>query len=285
MANRNTANAPRPGGPGGPGGPGRGPGGGGGGRHAAIRGGEKPKDLKGTIKKSFAYLGIYKAGLALVMFLAAAASVFRVIGPRLLGNATDVLYTAVEEAVVTGKIVIDYDALIKVVMALTILYIISYIFSVVQGFTTARISNNITYRMRKDISEKINRLPISYFDVTSTGDVLSRITNDVESLSNSLRETLTQFASALTLMVGTIAMMFSISWQLTLIAFAMIPVSGFVISKIIKISQPLYRKQQKSLGMVNGHVEEMMSSHIVVKAFNMEQQSIADFDVYGKVAG
>ena len=277
MANRNTANAPRPGGPGGPG---RGPGGGGGGRHAAIRGGEKPKDLKGTIKKSFAYLGIYKAGLALVMVLAALSSVFRVIGPRLLGNATDVLYKAVENGMLTGDIIVDYNALLKVVVALCTLYVISYVFNIVQSFTTAQISNNITYRMRKDISEKINRLPIGFFDVTSTGDVLSRITNDVESLSNSLRETLTQFASALTLMVGTIAMMLSISWELTLIAFAMIPVSGFIVAKIIKISQPLYRKQQKSLGMVNGHIEEMMSAHIVVKAFNMEQQSIDDFGIY-----
>ena len=278
MANKNTANAPRPGGPGGPG---RGPGGGGGGgRHAAIRGGEKPKDLKGTIKKSFAYLGIYKAGLALVMVLAALSSVFRVIGPRLLGNATDVLYKAVENGMLTGDIIVDYNALLKVVIALCTLYVISYVFNIVQSFTTAQISNNITYRMRKDISEKINRLPIGFFDVTSTGDVLSRITNDVESLSNSLRETLTQFASALTLMVGTIAMMLSISWELTLIAFAMIPVSGFIVAKIIKISQPLYRKQQKSLGMVNGHIEEMMSAHIVVKAFNMEQQSIDDFSVY-----
>ena len=277
MANRNTANAPRPGGPGGPG---RGPGGGGGGRHAAIRGGEKPKDLKGTIKKSFAYLGIYKAGLALVMVLAALSSVFRVIGPRLLGNATDVLYKAVENGMLTGDIIVDYNALLKVVIALCTLYVISYVFNIVQSFTTAQISNNITYRMRKDISEKINRLPIGFFDVTSTGDVLSRITNDVESLSNSLRETLTQFASALTLMVGTIVMMLSISWELTLIAFAMIPVSGFIVAKIIKISQPLYRKQQKSLGMVNGHIEEMMSAHIVVKAFNMEQQSIDDFGIY-----
>ena len=277
MANRNPDNSPRPRGPGGPG---RGPGGGGGGRHAAIRGGEKPKDLKGTIKKSFAYLGIYKAGLALVMVLAALSSVFRVIGPRLLGNATDVLYKAVENGMLTGDIIVDYNALLKVVIALCTLYVISYVFNIVQSFTTAQISNNITYRMRKDISEKINRLPIGFFDVTSTGDVLSRITNDVESLSNSLRETLTQFASALTLMVGTIAMMLSISWELTLIAFAMIPVSGFIVAKIIKISQPLYRKQQKSLGMVNGHIEEMMSAHIVVKAFNMEQQSIDDFGIY-----
>ena len=275
MAQRNTG--PNMGPPGRPV-----PGGGGGGRHAAIRGGEKPKDLKGTIKKSFAYLGFYKAGLAMVMLMAAASSVFRVIGPNLLGNATDVLYKAVEAGLVTGKIVIDYAALKKIVLSLCALYVVSYVFAVIQGFTTAQISNNITYRMRKDISEKINRLPISFFDVTSTGDVLSRITNDVESLSSSLRETLTQLASSITLIIGTIAMMLSISWQLTLIAFAMIPVSMFIISKIIKISQPLYRKQQKSLGMVNGHVEEMLGAHMVVKAFNMEERSIADFDVYNK---
>ena len=263
--------------------PGRGgPGGGGGGRHAAIRGGEKPKDMKKTLKKSFSYLGIYKAGLLLVMLLAAASSIFKVIGPNLLGNATDVLYTAVENGMVTGKIVVNYVALKKIIVELFILYVISFLFSVVQGFTTAQISNNITYRMRKDISEKINRLPIGFFDINSTGDVLSRITNDVESLSSSLRETLTQLASSLTLIAGTIIMMLSISWQLTLIAFAMIPVSMFIISKIIKISQPLYRKQQKSLGMVNGHVEEMMGAHIVVKAFNMEDRSISDFDVYNK---
>lgn len=272
MANNNR-NTPVPGRPG--------PGGGGG-RNAAIRGGEKPKDIKKTLKKSFSYLGGYKAGLALVMLLAAASSIFKVIGPNLLGKATDVLYTAVENGVVTGQIAIDYTALQEIVFALCGLYLVSFVFSVVQGFTTAQISNNITYRMRKDISEKINRLPIGFFDVTSTGDVLSRITNDVESLSSSLRETLTQLASSLTLIVGTIVMMLSISWQLTLIAFGMIPVSMFIISKIIKISQPLYRKQQKSLGMVNGHVEEMMSAHIVVKAFNMEDKSITDFDVYNQ---
>ncbi|MBQ3008283.1 MAG: ABC transporter ATP-binding protein [Oscillospiraceae bacterium] len=275
MAQSNNRNLPPPGRPGGPGG-------GGGGRHAAIRGGEKPKDLKRTLKKSFSYLGVYRLGLALVMLLAAASSIFKVIGPNLLGKATDVLYTAVENGLVTGSIDIDYTMLTEIVGMLVALYLVSYLFSVVQGFVTAQISNNITYRMRKDISEKINRLPISFFDVTSTGDVLSRITNDVESLSGSLRETLTQLASSFTLIAGTIIMMLSISWQLTLIAFGMIPASMFIISKIIKISQPLYRKQQKSLGMVNGHVEEMLGAHIVVKAFNMEEKSIADFDVYNK---
>lgn len=257
--------------------PGRGGGRGGG---AAMRGGEKPKDFKTTMKKFLKYLGAYKLGIFLVMIMAAVSSFFKVVGPKILGQATDILYNAVEEGIVTGIISIDYATLWKMVMLLLALYIVSYIFSVCQGFTMAKMSNNITYRLRKDIDEKINRLPLSFFDTTSTGDVLSRITNDVDSINRSVRETLTQLASSLTLIIGTIVMMLSISWQLTLIAFAMIPISMFVIAKIIKISQPLYRKQQKSLGYVNGHVEEMMSAHLVVKSFNMEQASMEDFDIY-----
>lgn len=258
--------------------PGRGGGGRGGG--AAMRGGEKPKDFKTTMKKFLKYLGAYKLGIFLVMIMAAASSFFKVVGPKILGQATDILYNAVEEGIVTGVISIDYAMLRKMVMLLLGLYIVSYVFSVCQGFTMAKMSNNITYRLRKDIDEKINRLPLSFFDTTSTGDVLSRITNDVDSINRSVRETLTQLASSLTLIIGTIVMMLSISWQLTLIAFAMIPISMFLIAKIIKISQPLYRKQQKSLGYVNGHVEEMMSAHLVVKSFNMERASMEDFDIY-----
>lgn len=256
--------------------------GGGRGGPPSMRGGEKPKDFRTTSKKFLKYLGAYKIGIVIVMVLASLSSLFRILGPKFLGDATDVLYNAVEESLTTGKIIINYDALLKVVASLIMLYCIAYIFSIIQGFTMAKISNNITYRLRKDVDEKINRLPISFFDVTSTGDVLSRITNDVDTINQSIRETLTQFASSFTLMIGTIVMMLSISWQLTLIAFAMIPTSMFVISKVMKISQPLYRKQQKSLGMVNGHVEEMLSSHIVVKSFNMEDKSIADFDIYNK---
>ncbi len=249
---------------------------------ASMRGGEKPKDFKTTSKKFLKYLGVYKIGIVVVMVMASLSSLFRILGPKFIGDATDVLYNAVRESINTGKIIINYDALLKVVTSLIVLYCIAYIFSVIQGFTMARISNNITYKLRKDIDEKINRLPISFFDVTSTGDVLSRITNDVDTINQSIRETLTQVASSFTLMIGTVIMMLSISWQLTIIAFAMIPASMIVISKIMKISQPLYREQQKSLGLVNGHVEEMLSSHIVVKSFNMENKSISDFDVYNK---
>ncbi|MEG1862684.1 MAG: ABC transporter ATP-binding protein [Oscillospiraceae bacterium] len=257
-------------------------GGGGGGGRMMMRGGEKPKNFSDTFKKFVKYLGAYKVGIIFVMVLASLSSLFKVIGPKVLGAGTDILYSAVENSLVIGSIVIDYGALLKIVLTLTGLYLISYVFSVAQGFTMAKISNNITYRFRRDIDEKINRLPLSFFDKTSTGDVLSRITNDVDSINQSIRETLTQFASSITMIIGTIVMMLSISWQLTIIAFAMIPISMFVISRVVKISQPLYRKQQKSLGQVNGHVEEMLSAHIVVKSFNMEKQSVADFEVYNE---
>ena len=228
-----------------------------GGGPSIARGGEKPKDLKTTVKKFAAYLKDYKLAIVFVMIISALASLFRILGPKYLGDATDILYKAVENALVTGEIVIDYTALLKVVIVLAGLYIIAFGFSVFRGFTMAKISNSITYKLRKDIDEKINRLPIGYFDVTSTGDVLSRITNDVNSINQGVREVLTQLASAVTLMIGTIVMMLSISFKLTLIAFAMIPASLLVISVVMKVSQPLYRKQQASLGMVNGHIEEI----------------------------
>ncbi len=257
-------------------------GGGGGGRGSAMRGGEKPKDISGTLKRFLKYLGAYKFAIGIVMLISAVASLFRVIGPKLLGQATNTLYRAVENAFKTGSIVIDYDALKRIVLMMVCLYVVSWAFSIIQGLTMAKISNNLTFRFRKEIDEKINRLPVSYFDTTSTGDIMSRITNDVDTISGSISNTLTQFASSLTLMVGTLIMMLTISPSLTLIGVLMIPISGFVITKVIKISQPLYRKQQASLGMVNGHVEEMLSAHTVVKSFNMEERSLEDFGVYNE---
>ncbi|MEG1782819.1 MAG: ABC transporter transmembrane domain-containing protein, partial [Oscillospiraceae bacterium] len=161
-------------------------GGGGGGGRMMMRGGEKPKNFSDTFKKFVKYLGAYKVGIIFVMVLASLSSLFKVIGPKVLGAGTDILYSAVENSLVIGSIVIDYGALLKIVLTLTGLYLISYVFSVAQGFTMAKISNNITYRFRRDIDEKINRLPLSFFDKTSTGDVLSRITNDVDSINQSI---------------------------------------------------------------------------------------------------
>lgn len=247
---------------------------------AMMRGGEKPRDFKGTISKLAKYIGKYKLAVVLVLMLSSLASLFGIIGPKLLGQATDILYSAVENAFGSGMINIDYPKLWAVIGLMAGLYLISYLFSLTQGFLMAKISNKVTYNLRKDIAEKINRIPLNYFDQTSTGDVLSRITNDVDSINQSLNESMTRLASSLTLIIGTIYMMFSISWILTLIAFLVVPVSMFLITRIVKFSQPLFKKQQKSLGQLNGHIEEMLSSHLVVKSFNMEEQSLEKFEGY-----
>ncbi len=265
-----------------PRGMGKGGGGGGGGAMAAIRGGEKPRDFKTTFKKLFNYLGVYKFIILIVMILASISSFFKAFTPRLLGNATDILYNAAENSLLSGEFNLNYEDLLSIILMLVGLAVLSYIVSLIQGFAMAKVANNFTYRLRKEISEKINKLPLSYFDKTQTGDILSRITNDVDSISNSIREVMTQIAIAITLIITTVAIMLSISIPMTFIAFLIIPTSAFSIGKIVKISQPLYKKQQKSLGQLNGHIEEMLSSHIVVKAFNMEKESIRNFDIYNE---
>ena len=259
--------------------PGGGPGGGG---PAVLRGGEKARDFGGTIAKLLKYLNKYKYLMVVVMFISLFSSIFGIIGPKLMGKATDVLYKAVEDGFVTGRIVIDYTALFRIIALMVILYVISYLFSLVHGFIMAKISNSITYTLRKDVVAKINRMPLNYFDRVSTGDVLSRITNDIDSISQSISESITRLISTVTLLVGSLVMMLSISWVMTLVAAVTIPASVFVISKIVRYSQPLYKKQQKSLGMVNGHIEEMLSAHTVVKTFNLEDDSIEQFDIYNE---
>lgn len=256
-----------------------GPGGGG---PAVLRGGEKARDFTGTIAKLLRYLSSYKYLMVVVMLISLLSSIFGIIGPKLMGKATDVLYKAVEGGFLTGKIVIDYDALFRIIALMIVLYVISYLFSLVHGFIMAKISNSVTYKLRKDVSEKINRLPLNYFDRVSTGDILSRITNDIDSISQSISESITRLISTVTLIVGSVAMMLSISWVMTLVAAVTIPASVFVISKIVRYSQPLYKKQQKSLGLVNGHIEEMLSAHTVVKTFNLEDDSLEQFDIYNE---
>ena len=259
--------------------PGGGPGGGG---PAVLRGGEKARDFGGTISKLLKYLKNYKYLMVVVMFISLFSSIFGIIGPKLMGKATDVLYKAVEDGFVTGKVIIDYEALFRIIALMVILYVVSYLFSLIHGFIMAKISNSITYTLRKDVVAKINRMPLNYFDRVSTGDVLSRITNDIDSISQSISESITRLISTVTLIVGSVAMMLSISVTMTLVAAVTIPASVFVISKIVRYSQPLYKKQQKSLGMVNGHIEEMLSAHTVVKTFNLEDDSLEQFDIYNE---
>ncbi len=245
-----------------------------------LRGGEKPRDMMGTVAKLLRYMGGYKYLMFAVVVISALSSIFGIVGPKLIGRATDVLYKAVESAFITGEIIIDYKALFAIIAIMIGLYAVSYLLSLVQGFIMAKISNSVTYTLRKDVNEKINRLPLNYFDRVSTGDVLSRITNDIDSISSSINESITRLISAITLIIGSVAMMLSISWFMTFVSILIIPASILVISCIVRFSQPLYRKQQKSLGLVNGHIEEMLSAHIVVKTFNMETDSMRQFDEY-----
>ncbi len=258
------------------GGMGHGPGGG------MAMGGEKARDFKGAFKKLVQYIGKYKVGVIIVMLFAAASTIFAIVGPRILGTATTQIFTDMMGMVDGSKTGIDFGAIGNILITLVLLYGISAIFSYVQGYVMARISVKVTYNMRRDISLKINKLPLAYFDKRSFGEVLSLITNDVDVITQSLNQSITQIITSVTMIIGILVMMFSMSWQMTLIALAIVPVSLVVVMFIVKKSQKHFSAQQDYLGHVNGHVEENYSNHIVVKAFNGEEGSIKEFDGMNK---
>jgi len=251
---------------------GGGPGGG------IVVGGEKAKDFKGTIKKLVDYIGRYKAGVIIVMIFSAASTVFAILGPRILGNATTSIFGSVLGMIDGSSTGIDFGYIGGIILTLVILYAISSLFQYIQGYIMSRISVNVTYNMRKDISQKINKLPLRYFDKTSYGEVLSHITNDVDTITQSLNQSVSQIISSITTVIGILVMMFSMSWQMTLIALAIIPVSMVFVTIVVRRSQKYFSGQQEYLGHVNGHVEEMYSNHIVVKAFNGEEESLHEFN-------
>ncbi|MDH6603135.1 ATP-binding cassette subfamily B multidrug efflux pump [Bacilli bacterium PM5-9] len=240
---------------------------------------EKAKDFKGTFKKLVNYLGVHKYAIIFVCILAIASTAFIIIGPKILGNATDDLVTGIT-AKISGTGDIDFNAIGKTLGMLIGLYALSSIFSYSQGFVMSGVTNKVTYKLRKDINEKINRLPFNYFDKTSQGEILSRMTNDVDTINQSLNQSLTQIITSIIAVFGIAIMMISISWQLTIVALCILPLSAIIIMIIVKKSQKLFTSQQKYLGMVNGHVEEMIGSHVVVKSFNGEKESIKDFNEY-----
>ncbi len=258
------------------GGMGHGPGGG------MAMGGEKARDFKGAFKKLVQYIGKYKVGVIIVMLFAAASTIFAIVGPRILGTATTQIFTDMMGMVDGSKTGIDFGAIGNILITLVLLYGISAIFSYVQGYVMARISVKVTYNMRRDISLKINKLPLAYFDKRSFGEVLSLITNDVDVITQSLNQSITQIITSVTMIIGILVMMFSMSWQMTLIALAIIPISMVIVMFIVKKSQKHFSAQQDYLGHVNGHVEENYSNHIVVKAFNGEEGSIKEFDGMNK---
>jgi ATP-binding cassette subfamily B multidrug efflux pump len=240
-------------------------------------GGEKALNFKGTMKKLIDYLSVYKLSMLLVLIFAIASSIFTIVGPKILGNVTTELFEGTM-AKIAGTGSVNFNYIGKIIILLTVLYLISSLFSYIQGYIMSNVSMKVSYDFRKNISEKINRMPLKYFDKTSHGEVLSRVTNDVDTLSQTLNQSLGQIITSVTTVVGVLIMMLTISWQLTLASMLMIPLSMGLIMVIVKNSQKFFKQQQDYLGHVNGHVEEMYGGHIVMKAFNGEKQSVEKFD-------
>lgn len=254
----------------------RGPGGHGPGGHGPMMV-EKAKDFRGTMKKLLGYLGRYKIALVMVAVFAIGSTVFNIIGPKILGNATTEIFNGLVGKV-SGGVGIDFDAIGKILVTLLCLYVCSALFAFIQGYIMTGISQKLTYRMRKEISEKISRMPMNYFDKMTHGEVLSRITNDVDTLSMSLNQSATQLITSVTMIVGVLVMMLSISPLMTLVTLLILPLSVGLISVIVKHSQKYFKSQQEYLGHVNGQVEEVYGGHNIVKAFNKEEDVIREFD-------
>lgn len=239
--------------------------------------GEKPKDFKNSIEKLVRYLGRYWYAIVAVMIFAAVSTVFSVAGPKVMARATNALVEGLGKKIAgTGSI--DFTYIAKVLLFTLGLYICSAVFSFIQGMIMTGITQKTCYRMRKEISEKINRMPMKYFESRTYGEVLSRITNDVDTLGQSLNQSVTQIITSVATLVGTLVMMISISGIMTLISLVILPVSAILISFIIKHSQKYFRQQQEYLGHINGQVEEVYGGHLVVQAYNKQESTIQKFE-------
>ena len=250
-----------------------------GGPMGGMRGTEKAKDFKGTMKNLFNYLKSYRISIFIVVIFAIGSSAFSIVGPKVLGKATTEIFEGLIRKVSNqGNAGIDFDYIGKVLLILLGLYVISALFSFVQSFIVSGISQKVSYKLRKEISEKINRMPLKYFDKRTHGEVLSRITNDIDTLSQNLNQIMTQIITAVTTVIGVLIMMLSISWQMTIASLLILPISMIIIGFIVKNSQSHFKSQQKYLGHVNGQVEETYGGHNIVKAFNREDAAIAEFN-------
>jgi ATP-binding cassette subfamily B protein len=260
--------------PGRAGGPG--PGFGRGGPMAMMKG-EKARDFKGTMRKLIAYLGAYRLATAIVIVLAVASTVFSIFGPKILGQATTKLFEGVMGQIAGTGTGIDFAAIGQILLLALGLYVLSALLSYAQGWIMTSVAVDITYRLRRDIAEKINRMPLRYFDGTNHGEILSRITNDVDTVNQTLSQSLSQIITSVTTVIGVLVMMLTISWQMTLVALLIVPISLVIVQFIVKHSQRYFRQQQDYLGHVNGHIEEMFAGHVEVKAFNGEERSVEKF--------
>ncbi|MBN2051435.1 MAG: ABC transporter ATP-binding protein [Spirochaetales bacterium] len=239
--------------------------------------GDKPRDFKKTMGKLSSYLGAFKVSIIAVLLIAAVSTVFAILGPKVLGRATTLLFQGVM-ARLGGSGGIDMAAIGTILLTVLALYLFSAGAQYVQGWIMAGISAKITYRFRRDMEEKINRMPLGYFDGTSHGEVLSRITNDVDTVSRTFSQSLSQIVTSTATLLGVLVMMFSISPLMTVVALVILPVSLAIVRAIIKQSQKHFRRQQEYIGHINGHVEEAFGGHVVLKSFNGEEKSIRTFD-------
>lgn len=247
--------------------------------HGKARGTEKAKDFSGTFARLFRYLKPYYWSLLAVIIFAIASTIFSIIGPKILSKATDKLIAGISAKIQnTGGI--DFTYINKILLLLLGLYLLSMLFNYVQSWITSGISQKVAYSLRKDIAEKIDRLPLSFFDKHASGDILSRITNDVDTIAQSLNQSMAQIITSTVTVAGVVIMMFTISWQLTLIALAILPVTFGILGMVMSRSQKYYIGQQKALGDADGHIEEMYGAHQIVQAFNGEATSVSTFKKY-----
>lgn len=249
----------------------RGPGG-----HGGMMPGEKAKDFKGTTRKILSYIGSYKIAIVLVMISAVAGTVFNIVGPKVLSKATTEIFNGLVSKV-SGGAGIDFYKIGVILLILLGLYCVSALFSFIQGYIMSGISQKLSFRMRKEISEKINRMPLAYFESKTVGEVLSRITNDVDTFGMSLNQSITTLITSVTTLIGVFIMMMTISPLMTLIALVILPISAFLISAVVKHSQKYFKAQQEYLGDINGTIEESYSGHTIIKAFNREEKVNQDF--------
>lgn len=238
---------------------------------------EKAKDFKGTLKKLLHYMSVFKVQMAFIVIFAICGTVFDIVGPKILGKATTEIYNGLVSKV-SGGSGMDFGRIGQILLMTLGLYLISALCSFIQGYLMTGVSQKTTYRLRKEISEKINRMPMNYFDTKPVGEVLSRVTNDIDTLGQSLNQSATQMITSVTTLIGVLVMMLSISPLMTLATLVILPVSMILISFVMKHSQKYFRGQQEYLGNVNGQVEEIYSGHNIIKAFNKEEDVIREFD-------
>ena len=243
---------------------------------------EKAKDFKGTVKKLGQYLGKHKIPIAIGVIFSIVSTILDIIGPKVLGDATTVIYQGVMNIIADNGLGIDFNEIGRILLILIGLYLGSGVIWYLENFILTKVTISVTYRLRREISQKINRLPLKYFDKKTQGEVLSYITNDVDTISQSLGQSISQIVTSVVSIVGIVIMMLSISWQMTLVALLILPAALFLVSRVIKHSQKYFIGQQEYLGKVNGHIEEMYANHTLVKSFNGQKNARRQFDEYNE---